>query len=335
MDLERGGLNALGSRCLISNDSIKVKKVAMKSISTIIVAILGLLLASSSTRAQSLAKIDIVKTLDEIPPPPASTVDAHAKATCNDSRCMVDALFKAYENDVQAARKQWETLNAAQARQMDSNKRLASALGAAQGKSKKEQLEIAGKNLPGANKKALTLAEVMQDPESMKKIAAMSEDEKLAYIQSILNPPSNPVADQDKGMSTTMQSFQQRMIHDPAFAAAWKKKTPAEQDAYIHEQASKNGTDWKGMAARSRQRAAASAPKDTSSSTGAASDSHDLVSFDDDPKSSTGSPASQLKQQSDAAMQGLLAFKVSTDKAATRIVDIIDATPAKQDSARV
>ncbi len=307
----------------------------MKNTSLILVAILGLLLPLASTRAQSLAKIDMIKTLDEIPPPPASAADAYSKATCNDSRCMVAALFKAYEEDVQSARKQWEKLNPAQARQVDSNKRLASALGAAQGKSKKEQLEIAGKNLPGVNKKALTLAEVLQDPESAKRIAAMSEDEKLAYMQSILNPPSNPVVDQDKGMATTMQSFQQRMIHDPAFAAAWKKKTPAEQDAYIHEQASKNGTDWKGMSARSRQRAAASAPKDTSSSTGTTSDSHDLVSFDDDPKSSTGSPASQLKQQSDAAMQALLGFKISTDKVAARIDVIIDAAPSKQDSARM
>ncbi|MDP4198269.1 MAG: hypothetical protein Q8922_05125 [Bacteroidota bacterium] len=307
----------------------------MKNISTIIVALIGLCFMTGSTRAQSIAKIDMIKTLDEIPAPPASTVEAHARATCTDSRCKVDELFNAYERDIQSARKQWETLNAVQSRQVDSNKRLASALGAAQGKSKKDQIEIAGKNLPGVNKKALTLAEVMQDPESMKKIAAMSQDEKLAYIQSILNPHSNPVVGQDAGMATTKQGFQQRMIHDPAFAAAWKKKTPAEQDAYFKEQASKNGTDWKSMASQSRKRAAASAPKETVTSSGGTGNSNDLLGFDDDSKAATGSPASQLKQQSDAAMQGLLVFKVSTDQASARIVEILDATPAKQDSARV
>lgn len=307
----------------------------MKIFSTVAVTIVGLLFVVGSTRAQSIAKIDMIKTLDEIPVPPASTVEAHSRATCTDSRCKVDELFNAYEHDVQSARKQWETINAAQARQLDSSKQLAATLGAVQGKSAKEQIEIVGKSIPGVSKKALTLAEVLQDPESMKKIAAMSEDEKLAYIQSILNPPSNPLIGQDKGMAMTMQSFQQRMIHDPAFAAAWKKKTPAEQDAYFREQATSNGTDWKDMAAQARKRAAASAPKETVTSSGGTGNKNDLLGFDDDSKSNAASPASQLKQQSDVAMQALLGFKCLTEPAAARIDSLMDATPSLQENARL
>jgi len=285
-------------------------------------------------RAQTPAKIDIIKALHEIPPPPTSVSDAHARATCNEGGCSATALFKAFDDKMQAAQKQWDVINVAQGRDLDSTKRLVEVLKATQGKSPKEQIEAA-KNIPGVSTKAISLAELMQDPEFQKKIAAMSEEERMAYIQNILMPPSTSAITQDPGLSRTMQEFQQRMIHDPAFAAAWKKKSPAEQDAYFHTEASKNGFDPKALGARLRQQAADAAPKDTAVSSKPKSTSHALLTFDDDdaPKSGASSTATALKQQSDDAMRGLLTFKISTERAAGRVDSILMATPARLEAA--
>ncbi|GEM_PF-6117316 len=269
---------------------------------------------ASGVHAQSVAKLDLMKLLEEVPTSPATVSEAHDKAVCTANGCRADELFKNFEADWKSANEQWKVMNAGTAHTVDSAKQIANMMKPAIGKSKTEQLEYA-KHMPGANTQALSFAQQMQDPAFKKKFQAMSPQEKLAYVQGhgVGGAPSNSVIDQDSGLSKTKQDFTNRMISDPAFAAQWKRMTPAEQNAYMKQQADKNGTDWKAIAARSRAKNPAAQRSDTTTSSNTNDDSGGgLLSDDSSPSSANAaSPAAGLAQQANTATSRLLGFHPS------------------------
>ncbi len=288
------------------------------------------MLVPISLSAQTPAKIDILKAMNEIPAPPASVQDAYSKSTCTEQSCKSDALFTAFESDWQSAQNQWKVLNAAQARQVDSAKQLANAM---QGQSTTTQLEVAKKNIPGANQNAMAFAQQMQDPAFKQKFMAMTTEQKMALMQGggVVPTSSNPAVDSDPGITKTKQDFQQKMTSDPAFAAKWKNMSPADQDAYMKQQFSNNGTDWNAVAARSRANAAAH-PDTTAKGTASASSTGDLMTLDDGP-APVVTPAMALKQQSDAAMTALVNFTITTTAAVVHIDSILATAPANMQAA--
>jgi hypothetical protein len=173
-------------------------------------------------RAQTPAKIDILKAMNEIPAPPASVQDAYSKSTCTSQNCKSDALFSAFESDWQSAQNQWKVLNQAQVRQMDSAKQLANSMKSSVGQSTTQQLEAAKQNIPGVNPNVMSFAEQMQDPAFKQKFMAMTPEQKMAYMQSggVVATPSNPAIDSDAGITKTKQDFQQKMMSDPALHEA-------------------------------------------------------------------------------------------------------------------
>jgi hypothetical protein len=268
--------------------------------------------------AQSVAHVDLMKLLNELPPAPASVQDAANNVKCANGNCNADALFEAFNRDFAAAKQAWGTVNTGQQQQIDSATRMVNTMKPVDGKSKTEQLEAA-KNLPGANKNALSLAQQMQDPAFRKKFNAMSKEEKLAYVQGqgVGNTPSS-ATDGDAGLAKTKQDFTQRMASDPGFKERWSKMSRAEQDAYIREQANSNGTDWKAVAARGRQRAAQNNTGNSGSSQDAAQSKSDngLLTLDDDATSTGSSGAnSALIQQAGETSGAIAQLKLSSEDA--------------------
>lgn len=149
-----------------------------------------------SAQAQSVAKIDLNSAQSELPPPPTSVADALSKATCARGNCNADALFKAFDGTLASVQKQWAVINAGQAAQVDSAKHIAAIMQPVAGKnvSTTQQLEQA-KQIPGMNTAALSFGQQMQDPAFKAKFAAMSQEQKLQYIQSsgmTAPPPAAP-----------------------------------------------------------------------------------------------------------------------------------------------
>ncbi len=297
---------------------------------------IAFILVPLCARGQSIAKIDMIAMLKEIPQPPSSVAMAYDKSTCNPSFCNADALFTSFENDMNSAESQWKVMNVAQQQQVDSAKQLAASLSGIQGKSTSEQLAIAQKNIPGMNTGAVSMAQQMQDPAFKAKFMAMTPEQKLAYMQSsgAIPASSNPAIDSDAGVTKTRQDFQQKMMSDPSFATQMKNMTPAQQDAYMQQQLNKNGTDWNAIAARSRANTAAH-PDTTgqAASTMGSSTGNDLMTLDDNPSSAPSSSTVLLVQQSTAAMSALQQFNPSTTAAAAHIDSIIASAPGKLQAA--
>ncbi len=160
---------------------------------TICLAATSSLLFSAASHAQSVAKIDLISAQNELPPPPASVADALSKATCARGMCNADALFKPFESTFADAQKQWSVINAGQVAQEDSGKHIAAIMQPVMGKnvSTTQQLEQA-KQIPGMNTAALSFGQQMQDPAFKAKFMAMSQEQKLAYIQTsgVTAPPA-------------------------------------------------------------------------------------------------------------------------------------------------
>jgi hypothetical protein len=292
------------------------------------------MLVPISVSAQTPAKIDILKAMNEIPTPPASVQDAFSKSICTEQSCKSDELFTAFESDWQSAQNQWKVLNQAQVRQVDSAKQLANSMKSSVGQSTTQQLEAAKQNIPGANQNVMSFAQQMQDPAFKQKFMAMTTEQKMALMQSggVIATPSNPAIDSDTGITKTKQDFQQKMMSDPAFAAKWKNMSPADQDAYMKQQFANNGTDWNAVAARSRANAAAHPDTTTKAATGSSSSTSDLMTIDDTPIPAA-TPATALKQQSDAAMTALLNFTITITAATVHIDSILATASAKVQSA--
>jgi hypothetical protein len=292
------------------------------------------MLVPISLSAQTPAKIDILKAMNEIPAPPASAQDAYSKSTCTEQSCKSDALFTAFESDWQSAQNQWKVLNLFQARQVDSAKQLANSMKPAVGQSTAQQLEVAKQNIPGVNQNVMSFAQQMQDPAFKQKFMAMTPQQKMALMQGggVVPTSSNPAIDSDAGITKTKQDFQQKMMSDPAFAAKWKNMSSADQDAYMKQQFSNNGTDWNAVAARSRANAAAHPDTTTKAATSSSSSTSDLMTIDDTPIPAV-TPATALKQQSDAAMTALVNLTITTTAASVHIDSIIATASAKVQSA--
>ncbi len=162
----------------------------LKSICFSVVAVV---LSGYSVRAQSIATIDLLSTLNELPPPPISVANAYSKADCIRGNCKADALFKTFDATLQNAEKQWGAMNAGQVAQVDSAKRIAGIMKPVAGSnvSATQKLEAA-KQLAGGNTAAISFAQQMQDPAFKAKFNAMPQEQKLAYIQSngVAAPPA-------------------------------------------------------------------------------------------------------------------------------------------------
>jgi hypothetical protein len=136
-------------------------------------------------QGQSIAQVDLIAAAKVLPPPPTSVADALSKADCSRGNCKADALFKDFDAIVAAAEKQWSVMNAGTKAQMDSGIKTANIMKSAVGSnvSMTQKLETA-KQLPGANTSVMSFAQQMQDPAFKAKFAAMSQQDKMAYIQS-------------------------------------------------------------------------------------------------------------------------------------------------------
>jgi hypothetical protein len=145
----------------------------------------AMLAFSYGAHAQSVAKINLISALNQLPPPPTSVADALSKATCVRGNCKADALFTAFESMFADAQKQWAVINSGQMAQEDSAKHIAGIMQPVAGSNATTTQKLeAAKQIPGANLATLNFAQQMQDPAFKAKFAAMSQEDKVAYIQS-------------------------------------------------------------------------------------------------------------------------------------------------------
>lgn len=120
---------------------------------------LTIVLLSVSVLAQSPVKKDLMKVLNEVPPPPATVAEAYSRCTCDETprstSCNVDRLFAS----VEAQLKEVEDLYKAQ------------------------EASVKGAVPPGMSPEAARMA---QDPEMKKKMKSMSKEEKMKLALSMM-----------------------------------------------------------------------------------------------------------------------------------------------------
>jgi|GEM_PF-4930582 len=94
----------------------------------------------------------------------------------------------------------------------------------------------------GVSPQAAKMAQMMQDPAFQAKLAKMSDQEKAVFMQQQMAPPNTSTQRMvnDPAFQAAQAEFMQQM-QNPTFAAAWKKKSTAEQDAYMKQLMQKHG----------------------------------------------------------------------------------------------
>jgi hypothetical protein len=113
--------------------------------------------------------------------------------------------------------------------------------------SEARQREYALKNMastPGMTPQSAKMMQMMQDPAMQARLATMSDQEKAVFLQQQLAPPGSSTQRMvnDPVFQAAQGEFMREM-QNPAFAAAWKKKSVAEQDAYMKQLMKKHGLD--------------------------------------------------------------------------------------------
>ena len=137
---------------------------------------------SVAARAQSIATIDLISAMNELPSPPTSVADAQSKATCVGGNCKADALFQAFDATFAGAQKQWAVINAGQLAQIDSAKHIAGIMQPVAGNNTTTTQKLeAAKQLPGANIATMNLVSkcrILHLKACAGKFAAMSRKSK-------------------------------------------------------------------------------------------------------------------------------------------------------------
>lgn len=103
-------------------------------------------------------------------------------------------------------------------------------------------LQQHGQGMPGHNAQAVQLAQQMQDPAFQARLARMSDTEKAQFMQAQMAAPGSTQQrlTADPSFQAAQAEFMQQM-KNPAFRAAWEKKSEAEQDVYMQQLMRKHG----------------------------------------------------------------------------------------------
>jgi hypothetical protein len=197
-----------------------------------------ILLPGATAMAQKPVKQDLMLLLDKVPAPlSAPSCSAKLPATYSAFKTQLGNAGK----EIALGRTATQAKDEA-AMQAMGNKMQADGV---ENMSEEQQKAYAMQNMasmPGMNPQSAKLAQMMQDPAFQAKLAKMSDQEKAVFMQKMMAPPNTSAQRMvnDPSFQAAQGEFMQQM-QNPTFAAAWKKKSQAEQDAYMKQLMQKHG----------------------------------------------------------------------------------------------
>ncbi|MCC3159551.1 Hint domain-containing protein [Hymenobacter sp. 15J16-1T3B] len=196
--------------------------------------------------AQKPVKTDVLPYFDRIPAPPTAFSPALKRpAALAELDKQLNQLLAGISTGRTAEQTRDEQAHLNTARQAQ-----AAGMDKMTDQQKMAYMQQHGAGTPGYNAQAMQLAQQMQDPAFQAKLAKMSDAEKAQFMQAQMAPAGSTQQRMvsDPSFQAAQADFMQQM-KNPAFRAAWDKKSEAEQDAYMQQLMRKHGMDESKMKA--------------------------------------------------------------------------------------